>query len=694
MINSTHAVSFTSRFRYAPLISMLVPLLIHSNLQAGSLPAHGVEPETLLYLKGLSIEELLQTEVTSVSKKTEHLFNAAAAVSVITQEDLRRAGVDSIPEALRLVPGLMVADIDSSRRAIGSRGFNDYFANKLLVLIDGRSMYTPLYSGVFWNMLDTVIEDIDRIEVIRGPGATVWGANAVNGVINIITKDSANTQGGLISAIAGTSEQPLVSTRYGGKIDDKTTYRVYAKGFQRDSYEKPNGDDANDSWENVRTGFRADSRYTDKDTFSLQGEVFDGKMDASIFLSEFLTQPYPSIFEGTETSRGGHLLSTWNHSFSDTSSTDVQIYYDRSERDQVIAREERDTIDFEFKHHWDPASVHDIVWGAGYRYTSDDITNTYSTSFYPASRSSDLWSIFVQDDINLLPDTAWLTVGSKFEHNDYSGFEVQPSVRLRYQPTEKQMLWTAVSRAVRSPSRSDHDIQVNLATLTDGAGNLAVDRLLGNKDFVSEELTAYEVGYRWQAAETVSLDLATYYNVYDNLRSFGKGTPYYEFTPSPPHLVMPEYLVNGLEGDTYGFEIQGTWQATDKLKLFAGYSWIGFDLERKKGYESNDNITEEKIVPAHQVQLRSYLDLPHNVSLDTELYYVSEISYANTLQTETIDAYFRFDLRLGWKPSARYELSVGADNLFSASHKEFPNYSNIVSSEVPNQFWAKITYTF
>lgn len=694
MNHFTHSGSFTTRFVYAPFISFLFPLVLAGSLQAGTTSAPAVESETLSYLKGLTIEELMQTEITSVSKKSEHLFNAAAAISVITQEDLRRAGIHSIPEALRLVPGLMVADIDSSRRAIGSRGFNDYFANKLLVLIDGRSMYTPLYSGVFWNTLDTVIEDIDRIEIIRGPGATVWGANAVNGVINIITKDSANTQGSLISTTAGSSEQPLVSARYGGRLSETTTYRAYAKGFKRESYDNPRGGEANDSWQNIRTGFRADSRYSAKDTFSLQGEVFDGEMDASISLSQFPTKPYSSIFEGTEKAQGGHLLSTWQHAFSETSTTDMQIYYDRSERDQFISAEERDTIDLEFKHHWDPTNAHDIVWGMGYRSTSDDITNTEAVAFYPASRSTNLWSSFIQDDFNLVPDTAWLTVGSKFEHNDYSGFEVQPSIRLRYQPTEKQMLWTAVSRAVRSPSRSDHDSRINLATLVDEAGNVTIGRLLGNEDFVSEELTAYEAGYRWQVAETLSFDLATYYNVYDELRSFGNGVPYYELTPPPTHLVIPQYLVNGLEGDTYGFELQGTWQATENLKLFAGYSWIEFDLEQKKEFQTNHPIAEETIAPAHQVQLRSYLDLPHNVSLDAKLSYVSEISYTTPLQSETIDAYYRLDLRLGWKPSNTYELSIGADNLFSSGQKEFPDYTNIVDSEVPSRFWAQLTCTF
>ena len=686
---------FANLYRFATVVSLFLPLAFPFGSQAETTETSAAESATLSYLKGLSIDELLQTKITSVSKKTEHLFNVAAAISVITQEDLRRAGIHSIPEALRLVPGLSVADIDSSRRAIGSRGFNDYFANKLLVLIDGRSMYTPLYSGVFWNTLDMVIEDIERIEIIRGPGATVWGANAVNGVINIITKDSADTQGSLISATVGNSEQPLVSARFGDRLSEATTYRAYAKGFQRASYENAaDGNDAHDSWQNIRTGFRADSRYSAKDTFSLQGEVFDAEMDASIYLVNFPVDPSLSVFEGSETAKGGHLLSTWQHVFSETSTADIQIYYDRSERDQFIAAEERDTLDFEFKHHWNPARTHDIVWGLGYRYTADDLTNTDAIGFYPASRSANLWNGFIQDDIALVTDTSWVTVGTKIENNEYSGNEVQPSVRLRYQPTEKQLLWAAVSRAVRSPSRSDQDIQGNVNILADGEGNLAVVRMLGNKDFVSEELIAYEAGYRWQAAETLSLDLATYYNVYDELRWFANGAPFYEPIPSPAHLVVPQYLINGLEGDTYGLELQATWQATERLKLSAGYSTIELDLEPKGGLKAGDYITAESIVPRHQAQLRSYLDLPHNLSLDSELSYVSEISFPNPLQTEIIDAYFRLDLRLGWKPSSRYEFSIGADNLFSAGNKEYPDYANLVSSEVPSRFWAQLTCTF
>lgn len=694
MIRNSRPVSYLTRLVYTPLVFLMLPLIAPGGLPAGTIAPPAAESATLSYLKGLSIEELLQTEITSVSKKPEHLFNVAAAISVITREDLRRAGVHSIPEALRLVPGLMVADIDSSRRAIGSRGFNDLFANKLLVLIDGRSMYTPLYSGVHWNTLDTVIEDIERIEIIRGPGATIWGANAVNGVVNIITRDSADTQGSLVSATGGTSEQPLVSARYGGRLSDTTTYRAYAKGFRRESYDNPGGGEANDGWHSARTGFRADSRYSARDSFSLQGEVYDGEMDASISLSRISSTQFSSVFEGTETARGGHLLSTWQHVFSDTSVTDVQIYYDRSERDQIVGEEERDTVDFEFKHRWDPAGSHDIVWGLGYRFTGDDIANSEVLSFIPASRDASLWSAFVQDDINLAADTTWLTVGSKFEHHDFSGDEIQPSVRLRHLPTEKQLVWGAVSRAVRFPSRIDRDSRLNVSILADEEGNPVVVRLFGNQDFVSEKLLAYEAGYRWQAAETLSFDLAAYYNVYDDLRSIAGGVPFQESTPPPAHLVIPQNLINGLEGSTYGFELQTTWQATDRLKVIAGYSRIELNLNPVEGSSSGDLISEESIAPAHQLQLRSYLDLPHNLALDAELSYVDEISYATPQQTETIDAYYRLDLRLGWKPGSAYELSIGADNLFSSGDKEFPDYTNIVASEVPRRFWAQLTCTF
>ncbi|MFT5697447.1 MAG: iron complex outermembrane receptor protein [Desulforhopalus sp.] len=647
------------------------------------------QEETLQYLKSLSIEDLLQAEITSVSKKAESLFTAAAAITVITQEDIERSGARSIPDALRMVPGLDVSSIDGSRYAIGSRGFNEYFETKLLVLIDGRSMYTPLYSGVYWNALDTVMPDIDRIEVIRGPGATVWGANAVNGVINIITKNSADTQGGIVSAIVGNYDQPDISTRYGGRLGEKTTYRIYAKGYDRSNFDGLASEDAHDSSRSLRTGFRLDSKQSADDTLSLQGEVYDGDADAEVVLTGYLQPPFVRTTKGTETFNGGHVLGLWEHKYSEHSNSALQLYYDRTERDSTVAQEVRDTLDLDFKNQLSLWRNHDIVWGAGYRWTQDDIDGTITTAFEPESKSDDVWSTFIQDDINIVDDFAWITLGTKLEHNDYSGFEVQPSVRFRLQPDPKQLIWAAVSRAVRTPSRAETDVAVNLGTMVDGQGNVGVQRLEGSDSFDSETLIAYELGYRWQVKQSLSFDIAAYFNDYDEIRTIEPQAPYYELGVSPV-LVIPAAFDNEAEGEAYGFELQSTWQPVESLKFIGSYSFIDLTLEHTSGSaHAGQPLTSEDYAPNHQFQLRNYWDLRSDLALNTEFYYVSDLGGGE------IDSYFRIDMQLSWQALDNMRLTMGGENLFGPSHQEFFNArSNIVASEVPRTYWLKATFWF
>ncbi|BHH82002.1 TonB-dependent receptor plug domain-containing protein [Desulforhopalus sp. 52FAK] len=652
--------------------------------------ATGNDGDAIQYLKSLSIEDLLQAEITSVSKKTESLFTAAAAVTVITQEDIERSGARSIPEALRMVPGLDVSNIDASRYAIGARGFNEYFETKLLVLVDGRSMYTPLYSGVYWNSLDMVMQDIDRIEVIKGPGATVWGANAVNGVINIITKDSSETHGGMVSATVGNFDQPDISVRYGGAIGEKTDYRIYAKGYERSHFDGLTTDDANDASSSLRTGFRLDKQQSGDDTFSFQGEVFDGEADAEVVLTGYLSSPFVRITEATETYSGGHLLGSWEHRISETANTTVQIYYDRSDRDSIVATEKRDTLDFDFKNQLQLFDDHDVVWGAGYRWTQDELEGSVTTDFSPESRTDELWSTFIQDDINVVTDFAWVTLGTKLEHNDYTGFEVQPSIRFRLQPDPKQLIWAAVSRAVRTPSRAESDVEVNLGTTTDGKGNLAVLRLEGSDDFESETLIAYELGYRWQPQRSLSFDVATFYNDYDEIRTIEPQMSPYVDLDGIPVYVMPSEFDNKAEGESYGIEIQSTWQPIDSVKFIGSYSYIELELTHSSNSaRAGQSFASEEYAPTHQFQLRNYWDLFPSLSLNSELYYVSSLGKGE------IDSYLRFDTLLSWQALDNLGLTIGAENLFGSSHQEFFNsQSNIVASEVPRTYWMKATCWF
>ncbi len=640
------------------------------------------------YLKGLSLEDLLQTEIISASKKSEPLFDTASAVFVITQEDLRRTGARNIPEALRMVPGLQVAHINANRWAITSRGFADWFSNKLLVMIDGRSVYTPIFSGVHWSVQDTTMADIERIEVIRGPGAVVWGANAVNGVINIITKSASETRGGMVNIGFGTHEQPLVEARLGARLGDRVDVRLFTKGFRREPFDKEDGGEAHDAWRNLQAGFRADWQVGSRDDFILDGSVYDGEAGCDVILSGYLTPPYTRITEENETFSGGHLRYRWVRRLSDTSDLAVQAYCDATWRDLVVLIEDRYTIDVEIKHHVDPVGRHDLVWGAGYRWNGDDITASYKARIEPDSRSDVLLSAFMQDDITLLADRLWLTLGSKFEYNGYTGFEIQPSVRARFKTDEDHLFWVAVSRAVRTPARCEHGLRANQGTIVLPTGDLAIVRMVGDEDFDSEVLNAYETGYRWQRQPHFSIELTAFFNDYKRLRNATHGTHFWEKDPPPAHLVIPDEINNSLAGETYGFEALATWRPLDVWRLSVGYSLLGLDLRKTGIAVDGKTPIEQESAPDHQIQLRSYLDLPWKFHFDTEVYFVDQLISLDT------DAYTRVDLRLEWTPSPLWTLSVGVENLLDDSHQEFLDHTGVITTNVPRTVYGQVTLNF
>jgi len=638
-------------------------------------------------LTELSIEELMNVEVTSVSKKPEKLSEAAAAVYVITQEDIRRSGATSIPEALRMAPGLHVARIDANKWAITSRGFNGEFANKLLVLIDGRTVYTPLFAGVYWDVQDTMLEDIDRIEIIRGPGATMWGANAVNGVINIITKSARDTQGGLVSGGAGSEERGFGGVRYGGTLGDSAWYRVYAKYFNRDDSVDSSGDRTSDEWDMLRGGFRIDWDVSESDSLTFQGDIYDGDLRETVDVA-FLTPPALLALDKSFDVTGANVLARWSHVFSDTSDMSMQVYYDRAERDKFQLDEVRDTFDLDFQHRFVLGDRHEIVWGLGYRYTADDLDGSFTISLDPDSRHDDLVTAFVQDEITLVDERLKLTVGSKFEHNDYTGFEIQPSVRLLSTPHERHTLWAAVSRAVRTPARTNDDMRINFLVFPGTDGSTNVMTILGDDDFESEELTAYELGYRVQPVENVYLDIAAFYNVYDDLLTQEPGIPFFELTPAPPHMVIPMYFDNMMDGETYGAEVAVNWNVTESWRVAAGFTCIEMDLDSDSS--SGDTLADEteRSSPQHQFHIRSYLNLPHNVQFDTALYYV------DSLPAQDVSSYVRLDTRLGWRPTENLELSVGLQNLLDTEHDEYGLMEGAHPTEAERSVYGKVTWTF
>ncbi|MBI2950411.1 MAG: TonB-dependent receptor [Verrucomicrobia bacterium] len=634
-----------------------------------------IDPEQLAEIP---IEQLMDIEVTTVSRSPQKVSQSAAAVAVITQEDIRRSGATTIAEALRMAPGLNVARIDSSRWAISSRGFNDFFANKLLVLIDGRSVYTPLFSGVFWDVQDTLLEDIERIEVIRGPGASLWGANAVNGIINVITKSTSETQGGLISGGGGKEETGFGGIRYGGKLGDNAHYRVYAKYFSRDDFVYPDGRDAFDEWDVIRGGFRTDWRMSQTDSLTVQGDYYDGTIGQRI-----TGLPLPVLMttlEGPANVSGGNLLGSWKHAFSESSDLGLQLYYDRTERFDRVHRETRDTYDLDFQHRLPLGSRQEFMWGLGYRYTRDDLADGKDGSgnfaFLPPERGDQLFSAFLQDEVILIEDLMRLTLGSKFEHNDYTGFEIQPSVRLLLTPHASHTFWVAASRGIRSPSRFEHTI----------AGWIGPAYLVGNSDFESEKLTAYEVGYRWQAMKQLSFDATGFYHDYADLRGaevigFRTAFP----PPAPPFPVFR--TSNILDGETYGAEVGANWNATDRWRLNAGYSLLKMQLHNR-GLDIAGDEHAEGNSPQQQFHVRSYLDLPYHLQLDSAVYYV------DNLPNRRVPGYVRLDARLGWRPRSDLELSVAVQNILDDKHPEFGAGFLVEPVEVERSVYAKITWRF
>lgn len=642
-------------------------------------------------LTDLSIEELMRIEVTSVAKKEQRLSEAAAAIYVITQEDIHRSGATSIAEALRMAPGLNVARIDSNKWAISSRGFNDFFANKLLVLIDGRSVYSPLFSGVFWDVQDTLLEDVDRIEVIRGPAGTLWGANAVNGVINIITKSAKDTQGGLISAGGGNEERGFGDIRYGGKLGGDFYYRAYAKYFNRDDFVDASGNKGADGWQVGRGGFRIDWKVAPGDSLMVQGDYYDGEVGANITTTS-VSPPFAIPVIGDFPISGGNILGRWKRSLSPTSSLALQLYYDRTERKSPVHREIRDMVDLEFQHNFVLGRRLEFVWGLGYRFTTDQIDASSTVSFTPSSRGDNLLNAFVQGEIALIEKRLRLTLGSKFEHNDYTGFEAQPNARLLWTPDERHTIWAAISRAVRTPARFEHTVRANLAAFPGPSPScpapICETSLFGDERFKSEELLAYELGYRAQLTHSLSLDIATFYNVYTNLRTIEPATPFFETTPFPPHLVIAVRPDNKLEGETYGVELATTWNVTDHWKLNLGYTFLKIQLHRDASSLFSAAENPEGESPRNQFHVRSYVDLPYNLKFDAAAYYVDNLSQRN------VPSYIRVDARLGWYPVKGLEVSVAAQNLFDDRHPEFGPGFLVTPTQIERSVYGKITWRF
>ena len=645
-------------------------------------------------IQDLSLEDLAQVKVYTVSRKLQSLSQTAAAAFIITQEDIRRSGASSIPEALRLAPGLEVAQIGASTWAITARGFNGQFARKLLVLMDGRTLYTPVFSGVYWDLQDTMMEDIDHIEVIRGPGAATWGANAVNGVINIITKKSADTQGNLAVAGAGNQQRAFAGFRHGGQLGEDGHYRVYGKGFERNNTVSDTGQSQDDSWRAGQLGFRIDRRISSDDRITLQGDTYRMRVGAP-FRPATLIPPYASYIPQDDRAEGGNVMARWERTLADASEMTLQGYYDRVQFKSPILSNTMETFDIDFQYRLHPNTTHDLIWGANYRYIRSASGNTAEVFFTPEKIDYQNFSVFVQDEIALVANRLRLTLGAKVEKSHFGGTQFQPNVRLLWTPDSKNSVWFAASKASRTPSQGEANSNLSLGVTPPSPQTFGLPveaTLYGNPNMPSEKVTALELGYRTQWSPRLSSDIAAFVNRYRNLSEFayvgGAPTPTFELTPVP-HLALPfQYVVSSASTKTHGLEIWAHWRALDWMRLEAAYTYL--KVKDPPGLGGTDALA----VPRDQELLRCLLDLSARSKLDFTLRHVG--SLPSTTQSPGLPAYTAVDARLAYSPSKGLELSLVAQNLFDKRHAEFGG--SVSQSQPPGQIprgvYAKAVWSF
>jgi iron complex outermembrane recepter protein len=636
----------------------------------------------------IDLDDLMKVSVTSPGRKAQPVTIVPSAVHVLRGEDIKRTGATSLAEALRAVPGMHVARTRANAWAVSARGFNSTSANKMLVLIDGRSVYSPLHSGVFWEVQDTFLEDVDRIEVVRGPGASLWGANAINGVVNIITKRAQDTTGEAATAGAGTEERLFGGGRAGFKAGEDAAVRVYAKYFTRD--DALEGVDqhrqAYDGMWMGRAGFRSDWKGGDQDRLTLMGDFYDGQTQArSTEIS--LTAP-PRPFKDRNTLRGGDLVFRWERAFDATSNVSVQAYYDYTLREADLFTDIVHTGDLDFQHRLPLLEGHDVIWGLGYRVARSELQGSFSIQSRPRRHLDDVPSAFFQDEITLVKDHLRLTVGSKFEYNDYSGFEASPSLSLGWNPDDRQTVWFSAARAVRTPSILDVDIRLNAAVFPAiPPGNPTVLALFGDRDFKAEDLLALEAGYRVRPFDALSIDLAIFYNRYRNLRTIETGAPFTETDPPPTHDVNPFILGNKMHAQSGGGEITANFQPIAGWLLQVNYSYLRMNLDLEPGSTDTFSVAAERQNPRHQVWVRSAMDLPGNLTLDVMGRFVSRLSAFD------VDRYFEADVRLAWRDaSGKWEAAVVGQNLGHKSHAEFNAATS--RSEIERGVYASLTCRF
>lgn len=641
------------------------------------------DPDPLL--TELSLEDLMMVEIetTTAARKPQAVGQTPAAVHVLTADDLRRSGATTLPEALRLVPGLNVARTGSSSWAVSARGFNDLYANKMLVLVDGRSVYTPLFSGTYWDTLDLPLDTVERIEVVLGPGAALWGANAVNGIISIVTKSAASTRGLELSALGGNEDRAQGYARYGDRLGADGSYRVWARYADRDDSRTVGGADLGDAWNALTAGFRMDWGSGERDDFTVDGGLMslDQEITAPVLTS---TPPFGDVVSVNSRPKGGFLRGRWSRELGESSSLDLQASFDHTERVvPTVFGDRRSAFDLDLQHHTRLGESHDVVWGVGYRGSSLEIVEqSFAIGVLDDQHFDSLFSSFVQDDISLVQGLWNLILGAKLEHNDYTGFEFQPSVRTLWNVSESQVGWAAVSRAVRSPSQYEAEGIIPVGVVPGAPPTFLT--IMGDDQFRPEELIAYEVGYRNQFSRRAALDVAVFYNVYDDLRSFEPGTPFVQ----GGSVVVPLLVRNLGAADTWGGEVALDWRVGDCTRVRPSYGLL--QIQYRNDPASADTTTgpgEEGSAPQHQASLWINHALTRDWDLDAALFYVDELANG------AIPEYWRLDLRAEWRASADLAFVAGAQGLLHDEEPEFGVAFFNTPSTVDSAFYVGLTWS-
>ena len=648
------------------------------------------DPQQKQDLANASLEDLMNVEVTSVSKKEQSLSRTAAAVFVITQDDIERSGATNIPDLLRMVPGLNVAQINASTWAISARGLNGQFSNELLVLIDGRNVYTPSFGGVFWDTLDLPLENIERIEVIRGPGAAVWGENAVNGVVNIIRKKAGDTKGGLVTAGGGNTDPGFATVQYGSSIGEKFDYRAYVKYFDVHDMRGSGGGDGGDGFHLARTGFRTDSVLSDRDSLVVEGDLYSGREGDPTYTLSSILAPGPQLAQIFIDVSGGYVESIWRHTQSTRSDFTLTGTFDNYGRGDLL-NDHRNTASLDFRHHYQLGERQELVWGATYRYTAGESGGGNWLSLVPPDQTENIFSVFVQDEIGVIQDKLYVTLGSKFEHNTYSGFAAMPTARALYQLNRKQSVWAAVSRAVRSPAETDTSLRLNVGAITEPNGTLAAISAFGNPHIKDENLLAYEAGYRTMITQRLSLDLAAYYNDYDHQITEEPGTPFVETTPQPTHLVLPSIDENLGYGEAHGAEAWVKFKVNDRWTLDWSYDFERIHFHHDSGSQDFSSAAEaEGGTPHQEARFQSGANLTHALSWNLSA------DFTDRLLAQGVPSYTRVDTNLIWKIRDNVKLGIYGQNLLRDRHLEFfdPDDSSTRSTLIRRSAYAKLTWRF